>query len=59
MTPAITWFSEIRHADIREVGGKGANLGELTRGGLPVPDGFVVTATAYLGSMEAADVRDA
>jgi pyruvate, water dikinase len=27
---------------------KGANLGELTRAGLPVPPGFVITAQAYL-----------
>ncbi len=29
------------------VGGKGANLGELLRAGLPVPDGFVITTEAY------------
>jgi len=29
------------------VGGKGANLGELTRAGIPVPPGFVVTADTY------------
>ena len=29
------------------VGGKGANLGEMTRAGFPVPNGFVVTAEAY------------
>ncbi len=29
------------------VGGKGANLGELVRAGLPVPDGFVITTDAY------------
>ncbi|MDQ5813808.1 MAG: phosphoenolpyruvate synthase, partial [Actinomycetota bacterium] len=29
------------------VGGKGANLGELTRAGLPVPPGFCVTTAAY------------
>ncbi len=28
-------------------GGKGANLGELVRGGFPVPDGFVLTTAAY------------
>jgi phosphoenolpyruvate synthase/pyruvate phosphate dikinase len=30
-----------------QVGGKGANLGELVRAGLPVPDGFVLTTDAY------------
>lgn len=29
------------------VGGKGANLGEMIRAGLPVPDGFCVTTAAY------------
>jgi pyruvate,water dikinase len=37
------------------VGGKGANLGELIRAGLPVPDGFCVTTAAYdLASQQAA-----
>jgi len=29
------------------VGGKGANLGEMTKAGFPVPGGFVVTTHAY------------
>ena len=33
--------------DVDYAGGKGANLGELTAAGLPVPDGFVVGAPAY------------
>ena len=44
---AIRWFGEIGLADVGLVGGKGANLGELTTAGLPVPPGFVVTAAAY------------
>src|SRR5207253_1446032 len=28
-------------------GGKGANLGDMLRAGLPVPPGFVVTTDAY------------
>jgi pyruvate,water dikinase len=43
----ILWFSEIRKDDIPSVGGKGANLGELTSFGIPVPQGFVVTSKAY------------
>src|SRR3954451_6695462 len=35
--------------DLAVAGGKGANLGELLRAGLPVPDGFVVTTGAYAG----------
>ena len=44
---AIVWFSEITKKDIPIVGGKGANLGEMTNAGIPVPPGFIVTATAY------------
>ena len=43
----IIWFEEIDKHDIPEAGGKGANLGELTQAGIPVPPGFVVTAGAY------------
>ncbi|TDE57929.1 phosphoenolpyruvate synthase [Nonomuraea mesophila] len=35
------------HDDLAVAGGKGANLGELVRTGLPVPGGFVVTTRAY------------
>ncbi len=40
-------FSEITRDDVPIVGGKGANLGEMTRAGLPVPPGFCVSADAY------------
>ena len=43
----VLWFDEIDKDDIALVGGKGANLGEMTKVGFPVPDGFVVTAAAY------------
>ena len=46
-TKNILWFKEVGKDDIPKVGGKGANLGELTRAGLPVPPGFIVTADAY------------
>lgn len=40
-------FSELDHRDLALVGGKGANLGELTRAGFPVPAGFCVTTVAF------------
>ena len=43
--------------DVAAAGGKGANLGELISGGLPVPGGFVVTAQAFLRAMDEAGVR--
>jgi pyruvate,water dikinase len=44
---AVRSFSELAAGDVAYAGGKGANLGELTRAGLPVPPGFVVGAPAY------------
>ncbi len=43
----VLWFYEVTKEDIPLVGGKGANLGELTNAGIPVPPGFIVTAHAY------------
>src|SRR3989338_134356 len=40
-------FSKIRIKDVPLVGGKTASLGEMLSLGLPVPDGFAVTAEAY------------
>ena len=43
----IKHFSEIDEAALPHVGGKGLNLGKLTRAGFPVPQGFCVTTDAY------------
>lgn len=43
----IVWFKEVGKEDVALVGGKGANLGEMTQGKFPVPNGFIVTANAY------------
>lgn len=43
----VLWFKDVDKDDIALVGGKGANLGEMTQAGFPVPPGFIVTATAY------------
>jgi pyruvate,water dikinase len=40
-------FARLGRADVSFAGGKGANLGELTAAGLPVPPGFVIGAPAY------------
>jgi len=57
MNERIRWFEDITKHDVEIAGGKGANLGELTRAGLPVPPGFVVTASAYLEALDVAGVR--
>jgi len=43
----VKWFEELGKTDVAKAGGKGANLGELVKAGLPVPPGFVITAQAY------------
>ncbi|MBX3051626.1 MAG: hypothetical protein KF753_09145 [Caldilineaceae bacterium] len=40
-------FSQLNKTDISTAGGKGANLGEMTAAGFPVPPGFVLTTKAY------------
>jgi pyruvate,water dikinase len=44
---SIRWFHDVSLADRPSVGGKGASLGELTRAGIAVPSGFVVTTEAF------------
>ena len=43
----ILEVKELHVDDIPIVGGKGANLGELTNAGFPVPNAFVLTTAAY------------
>ena len=49
----VRWFQDLSRHDVAAAGGKGANLGEMTRAGLPVPPGFVVTVDAYRRFAEA------
>jgi phosphoenolpyruvate synthase/pyruvate phosphate dikinase len=58
MTDSIRLFQELDVHSVDVAGGKGANLGELTRAGLPVPPGFVITAQAYLAAMDQGGVRE-
>lgn len=43
----ILWFSDAEANESRWVGGKGANLGYMTKGGFDVPAGFTITTSAY------------
>ncbi len=58
MTEGISWFNELTKGDVKVAGGKGANLGEMTQAGLPVPPGFVVTTPAYRRFTEATGILD-
>ena len=53
MTAITLPFRAIRASDLPEVGGKGANLGEMTQAGYPVPPGLCITTTAYRQIMQA------
>lgn len=44
---ATRWLSDTDLDEIAITGGKGASLGNLLRLGMPVPNGYVVTSTAY------------
>lgn len=54
----VVWFKDVDREDIGTVGGKGANLGEMTKAGFPVPNGFIVTAQAYFHFLDEAHLRD-
>ncbi|GAB6171578.1 phosphoenolpyruvate synthase [Paradesulfitobacterium aromaticivorans] len=47
MKKYVLYFNEIDKSQMLIVGGKGANLGEMTQAGFPVPQGFCVTTWAY------------
>jgi pyruvate,water dikinase len=51
-------FSALSKADVAYAGGKGANLGEMTGAGLPIPPGFVVGAPAYASFCDSGGLRE-
>jgi len=53
----VVAFEEVGRGDIPLVGGKGANLGEMLKAGIPVPSGFIVTADAYGRFIEESGLR--
>ena len=57
MTDYVVGFGELGRADVSRAGGKGASLGELTRAGIPVPPGCVVTTDAFELVLDTVDPR--
>jgi pyruvate,water dikinase len=55
--PYTVFFKDIDKSDIPLVGGKGANLGEMTQAKFPVPNGFAVTVHAYDKFLEESDLK--
>ena len=54
----LVWFSEVDKDDGALVGGKGANLGELTKIKIPIPGGFIVTSNAYFDNLSKSGALD-
>ena len=54
--PLVLPLTAVGANDVWVAGGKGANLGELTRAGFAVPAGFVVTTDAYAGATAGLDI---
>lgn len=53
----VKWLDEVTKDDVALVGGKGANLGELTQNKIEVPPGFCLTADAYRYFLRAAGLE--
>lgn len=50
--PIVSFFKDLDKHSTPLVGGKGANLGEMTKAGFPVPNGFAITINAYDSFLE-------
>ena len=53
----ILWLNEISKDSLPQVGGKGANLGEMFNNNFPVPKAFVVTADAYKDFLQSTGIQ--
>src|SRR6059036_4099827 len=54
----VVWLEQVRKDDIHIVGGKCANLGELTAKGVRVPPGFAVTADAFRRFLDETSIEE-
>jgi phosphohistidine swiveling domain-containing protein len=56
VTSYITPLSKANREELQRFGGKASNLGELSRAGLPVPEGYVITTDVCRAFFDAANV---
>ena len=54
----VAWFAELSRDDVSQAGGKGANLGEMTKLGMRVPPGFAISVDGYRRFMELTGLKD-
>jgi pyruvate, water dikinase len=53
----VVWFKDCGKHDVGLVGGKAANLGELTNAGIPVPPGFTLPASVFTDFMRSTGLQ--
>ncbi|PAV13504.1 phosphoenolpyruvate synthase [Methanosarcina spelaei] len=58
MSVYVMHFNEVDRTNLSEVGGKGANLGEMVKAGFPVPPGFCIATSAYRDFIAASSEMD-
>ena len=58
MIKHLAYFSQINRNHMAETGGKGANLGELTCAGFPVPPGFCIKVDVFDSFLETNNLND-
>ena len=56
MADWVVWLDQVSREDVPLVGGKGANLGEMIRAGLPVPRAYAITAAAYRRQLDGSSI---
>ncbi len=54
----VIWLGDLDSNDVNIAGGKGANLGELMRNEIPVPNGFVVDSLTFREFMKTTGILD-
>ena len=54
----FVWFSEVDKDDVALVGGKGANLGELYKLNINIPNGFIITSQVYFNALKSTGAVD-
>ncbi|MEE9150553.1 MAG: phosphoenolpyruvate synthase [Thermoplasmata archaeon] len=54
----IVWANEVNKKSIPQVGGKGANLGEMLGVNFPIPQAFIVTADAFEHFITTVGIKD-
>lgn len=56
-TPEVGDLKDFGAGDLAAAGGKGANLGELLRIGLPVPAGFIISTAGFASMLDDTGLR--